>query len=123
MRRMDFQNSVWAKVPKDISDHGSEPVAAIGDPPTHKNYRDGGQQCPPKREYEISRQAQHGEADPEDLSLHGFILVLAPAFLSSGKRIKRCHDAFGQNEEALTPRGRRICPGPRSWRWSGRGRR
>jgi hypothetical protein len=78
--KMDFQNSVWAKVPKDIRDHGSEPVAAISDPPTHKNYRDGGQQRPPKRKYEISRQAQYGEADPEDLSLHAPILVLGPGF-------------------------------------------
>ena len=67
-----------------------KPVTPVRDPPTHVNNRYGCRQRPPKRQKEIRREPQYGEADPEDLPLHASIL--APAFLSHGKRIKRCHD-------------------------------
>jgi hypothetical protein len=67
-----------------------KPVTPICDPPTYVNNWQGRAERPPKRQKEIRRQSEHGEADPEDLPLHQSIL--SPAFLSRGKRIKRCHD-------------------------------
>jgi len=68
----------------------SKPVAAVRDPPAHIHDRNGCCQGPPERQDEIRDEPKYREADPEDLSLHSDIL--APAFLSRGKRIKRCDD-------------------------------
>ncbi len=61
----------------DAADGGSklEPVAAIGNPPTHNANGNGCRHCPPKWQDEISQQAQAGESDPKDLSLHSLILA------------------------------------------------
>jgi hypothetical protein len=52
-----------------------EPIAAIGDPPTHNANGNGCRQRPPKWQNDISQQAQADESDPKDLSLHSLILA------------------------------------------------
>ena len=103
-------------VARDAAARLSKPVAPIRDPPTHINQSDGRRQRPPERQNKIRRQPEHGEADPEDLrSIRAFY---PPAFLSRGKRIKRCHEAL---VKARSSRGRGIRAGPRAWRRSGAG--
>lgn len=46
-----------------------EPVAAIDDPSACKKNRDGGAQCPPHRQNEISDLDQNDEHQPKHLSL------------------------------------------------------
>lgn len=73
----------------------SKPIAAISDPPAGIHGGNGCPECPPKRQSKISNQAQEGEADPEHLLLHTFILDLClafPAFLSRAKHIQRCNE-------------------------------
>src|SRR3984885_15751868 len=90
----------------------AEPVTSVGDPPAHINDRNSCPERPPQRQDEICHQPEYGEAEPEDLSLHENIL--APAFLSRGKRIKRGDEAFAQ--VAHSQRSSRICSSPRDWR-------
>lgn len=54
----------------------SEPVAAIGNPPTQEANWNGCSQRPPERQNEISDQTQDCESDPEDLSFHASSLRL-----------------------------------------------
>jgi len=61
----------------------SEPVAAVGNPPTHS---DDGHSCryaPPQGQHKISEQAQDHYEHPEDTALHQCILVENPAHLPS----------------------------------------
>lgn len=53
---------------------GSEPVAAVGDPPRDKNNRDGRSQAPPNRKQEIRQQTKDGKDHPKDFSLHAIIV-------------------------------------------------
>lgn len=52
----------------------SEPIAAIGDPPARKDYRDCRDQRPPEGKHDIGEQAEGGEGDPEDFAFHRIIL-------------------------------------------------
>ena len=52
-----------------------EPVAAVGDPPAYEDDGDGREKRPPEREGEIGYEAENEHAKPEDLALHGMILV------------------------------------------------
>ena len=61
------------KMPEDAE--GSKPVAAVGDPPTHKTDRDGSKQAPHQGQSKIGDQAQCDEDGPEDLPLHSYILT------------------------------------------------
>jgi hypothetical protein len=54
----------------------SEPVTAIGKPPTRNTERDCGEQGPPERQDEVRNQPRDAPGDPEDLLLHGTILGL-----------------------------------------------
>ena len=53
-----------------------EPIAAVGDPPTGAENRNGSAQCPPERKNAIGRETQNRESGPEDLPLHVFSLPL-----------------------------------------------
>jgi hypothetical protein len=52
-----------------------EPVASIGDPPAQHADGNGSCERPPKRQSQIRDQAQGGKGEPEDFSLHAFILI------------------------------------------------
>ena len=57
-----------------------EPVASIRNPPTYKRDWNGRDQPPPERQKKIRQQTEQDESDPEDLSLHEFILSLRFSF-------------------------------------------
>jgi hypothetical protein len=52
-----------------------EPIAAVGDPPTHETNGNRCDQCPPDRQNEVCDQSEHGERNPENLLFHFNILV------------------------------------------------
>ena len=53
-----------------------EPVASIGNPPTHIDDRNSGRQTPPEGKNEIGDQSENREGDPENFALH--FRILAP---------------------------------------------
>ena len=53
----------------------SEPVAAIGHPPTQDANGNGGEQGPQNGHGKIGDQAQRDECGPEDLTLHPYIVA------------------------------------------------
>ena len=54
-----------------------KPVAAVGDPPTGEDDRNGGNERPPDSEGEIREEAEYSQAEPEDFALHLAILGFA----------------------------------------------
>ena len=48
----------------------SEPAAPIGYPPADDKNRNGGAQCPPRRQHEISDKTQRDKRQPENLPFH-----------------------------------------------------
>jgi hypothetical protein len=53
---------------------GSEPAAAICQPPTYQANRNRRSKCPPQWQAEIRDDTQDGESSPEDFPLHSSIL-------------------------------------------------
>lgn len=53
----------------------SEPITAIGDPPTGNADGDSGADGPPKWQCEIGEETADREDDPEHFALHGKILA------------------------------------------------
>jgi hypothetical protein len=56
---------------------GSEPVAAVGYPPTEHAYGYRGQERPHNGQGEIRYQAERHESSPENLALHSSIVACA----------------------------------------------
>jgi hypothetical protein len=48
----------------------SQPIAAIGNPPTEEENWNGGAQCPPERKKKISHYTQDRENGPKDFPFH-----------------------------------------------------
>src|SRR5208337_127135 len=53
-----------------------EPTAAVSHPPRDVPDGKGRAQGPPDRQDKIGSEPEHGEGDPEDLALHGWIVRL-----------------------------------------------
>ena len=53
---------------------GSEPAAAICQPPTYQANRNRRSKCPPQWQAEIRDDTQDGESSPEDFPFHSSIL-------------------------------------------------
>jgi hypothetical protein len=83
-----------------------EPIAAIGDPPTHDANGNGCRHCPPKWQDEISQQAQAGESDPKDLSLHS--LILARMYREEAA-VPKNHDSCLRRGEATVVQPQPFC--------------
>ena len=58
-----------------VSNSNSEPIAAVGDPPTGYAYGDCGDEGPPKWQREVGEKAADGKDDPKHFALHGNILA------------------------------------------------
>lgn len=51
-----------------------KPVAAVDDPPTHGENRDGGCEGPPEGQQKIGKDPEHQDNQPEEPTMHGEIV-------------------------------------------------
>ena len=67
----------WARAFRVVFvEHWLEPVGAIGDPPGGHEARDCGGDGPPKRQGDVSDEAEGGEGQPKNFALHESSLAI-----------------------------------------------
>ena len=64
----------------------SEPVGAVGDPPTGGKDGDGRGESPPEGQQQVGDKAKRGEGKPEHLALHEDSVRLEGPFAAQGVR-------------------------------------
>jgi hypothetical protein len=98
-----------ARATAQIAGGSSEPIAAVGNPPTHEANRNRSAQGPPERKNKISHETQDRESGPEDLPLHNPQSTGFVAWFSAGRFNPRWPGTRGRRNSSVVP----TCRQPR----------